>query len=391
MNKELLHKNVQEFLEQNYQEEISKIIFKGSPFSGISSQELAVQLTGKKKAEKKLPSWFSSRGILYPPTLNLEQTSSEKTAEYKASLVKGSSLVDLTGGFGIDSFLFSKNIEKVVHCEINGDLSEIATHNAQIFGKDNLRFHSGDGIEFLKSSSAVFDWIYIDPSRRDHSGGRIFKLSDCLPDVPSHLELLFEKGKRILIKTSPLLDLQAGIRELKNVSEIHIVAVDNEVKELLWILEKDPSKEIRIKTINFRKKGNQEFEAIWGSKHNVELTRPLSYLYEPNAAIMKSGVFETLGETFHLLKLHSNTHLFTSEELKDFPGRRFKIEKTLPYKKKALKSALKEGKAHVTTRNFPETVMTIRNKFSLKEGGNTYLFFTTIENNEKVILWCTKR
>lgn len=391
MNKNLLHKEVQEFLEQNYQEEISKIIFKGSPFSGITAQELAVQLTGKKKAEKKLPSWFCSRGVVYPPTINLEQTSSEKTADYKASLVKGNSLVDLTGGFGIDSFSFSKNLKKVIHCEINGELSEMAAHNAQILGKNNLEFHLGDGIEFLKRSSTVFDWIYIDPSRRDHTGGRIFKLSDCLPDVPSHLELLFEKGKRIFIKTSPLLDLQAGIRELKNVSEIHVVAVDNEVKEVLWILEKDTCKEVRIKTINFRKKGNQEFESIWGPEHNADLSRPLSYLYEPNAAIMKSGAFETLGKTFHLFKLHANTHLFTSGELRDFPGRRFKIEKTLPFKKKVLKDALEEDRAHITTRNFPESVVTIRKKLGLKDGGDTYLFFTTIENNEKVVLLCTKR
>ncbi len=391
MNKNLLHKEVQEFLEQNYQEEISKIIFKGSPFSGITSQELAVQLSGKKKAEKKFPTWFCSRGIIYPPTINLEQTSSEKTADYKASLVKGNSLVDLTGGFGIDSFSFSKNFKKVIHCEINQDLSEIAAHNAILLGKQNLDFHLGDGINYLKSSSNMFDWIYIDPSRRAHSGGRVFQLSDCLPDVPSHLELLFEKAKRIFIKTSPLLDLQAGIKELKNVSEIHVVAVDNEVKELLWILEKDSSKKIRIKTLNFSNKGNQEFETIWRSEDKVGLSRPLSYLYEPNAAIMKSGKFETLGKTFHLFKLHANTHLFTSEELKDFPGRRFKIEQMLPYKKKAVKDAVKEGKAHVTTRNFPESVATIRKKLSLREGGDTYLFFTTLENNEKVVLMCTKQ
>lgn len=391
MNKLLLHKEVQEYLEQNYREDISKVVFKGSPFSEITPQELAVQLTGKKKAEKKLPTWFNSRGILYPPKINLEQTSSEKTADYKASLVKGNSLVDLTGGFGIDSFLFSKSFKKVIHCEISRELSEIVAHNAKVLGKNNLEFHLGDGIEFLESSSSIFDWIYVDPSRRDTGGGRVFKLSDCLPDVPSHLDQLFEKGNKILIKTSPLLDLQAGLRELKKVSEIHVVAIDNEVKELLWFLDKETSVEIKIKTINFRNKGNQKFETTWESEKNVLFSHPLSYLYEPNAAIMKSGMFSTLGTTFNLFKLHSNTHLFTSQELREFPGRRFKIEQTLPYKKKALKEALQSGKAHVTTRNFPESVVTIRKKLSLKEGGDTYLFFTTIENNEKVVLLCTKR
>lgn len=390
MNKALLHTEVQDFLEENYKEDVSKIVFKGSPFPEVSPQELAVQLTGKKKAEKKLPTWFHTRGIIYPPTLNLEQTSSEKTASYKASLMNGRSIIDITGGFGIDSYFFSKKFDKVVHCELNEELSEMAAHNFKMLGSKNIETYSGDGIDYLKNTTEVFDWIYIDPSRRDEAGGRVFHLSDCLPDVPEHLELLWEKGKNILIKTSPLLDLQAGIRELKNIQEIHVVAVENEVKELLWLLKKNTSEAIRVKTLNFRKKGDQVYENSLNNHESIDLSAPLSYLYEPNAAIMKSGLYDALGKELGLEKLHFNTHLFTSDTLVDYPGRRFKVLEILPYKKKKIKAALKTDKAHVSTRNFPESVAALRKQFKLKDGGETYLFFTTSLNDEKILLVCEK-
>ncbi|WP_235942588.1 class I SAM-dependent methyltransferase [Salinimicrobium oceani] len=378
-------------MESHYKEETSKMAFQGSPFPEVSTQELLVQLSGKKRAEKKLPTWFSHQGILYPPNINLEQTSSEVTAVYKAGLVSRGSMADLTGGFGIDSFYFSKHVDQVYHFEINRELQEIAAHNFGILGAKNVISKPEDGMEFLKFTSESFDWLYLDPSRRSDHGGRVFFLSDCLPNVPENLELLQKKAENILIKTSPLLDLQAGLRELDKVSEIHIIAVDNDVKELLWILSKNSSEAVKVKTVNFQKQEKQVFESFIDHQPAEEYTAPQKFLYEPNAAIMKSGMFGALGRDFRLEKLHPNTQLFTSNELREFPGRRFEIIKVLPFRKKELKRNFKSAKANITTRNFPESVQNLRKIFGIKEGGSDFLFFTTLNTEEKVVLLCQKR
>jgi hypothetical protein len=390
LNRALLNSEVQEFLEEQYKTEVSKMAFRGSPFEGISTQELLVQLSGKKKAEKKLPLWFGTRGIIYPPNLNLEQTSSEVTAKYKASLVAGASLADLTGGFGIDSYYFSEKIEKVRHLELNPELQEIAEHNFEVLGAKNIISEACDALNFLKNTSERFDWVYIDPSRRDEAGGRVFFLSDCLPNVPENLDILQEKAENILIKTSPLLDLQAGLNELENVREIHVVAVDNDVKELLWVLNKNASEGIEIKTVNFQKKEKQVFNGIFGGNPPENYSEPKNFLFEPNAAIMKSGLFGRLGNELGLEKLHPNSQLYTSDTPVNFPGRRFKVLQILPFRKKQLKKDLQLKKANITTRNFPESVAELRKILKIKEGGESYLFFTTLQNEEKVVLLCKK-
>lgn len=391
MNKALLHPEVQEFIRENCTADLSTVIFKGSPFPDISIQELAVQINGLNKARTKIPTWFKNRNIIYPPNINLEQTSSETTAKYKASLAEGNNLIDLTGGLGIDDYFFAKNFKEVTHCEINPELSEIATHNFRALKAENIRTVQGDGIEILKNSAEYFDWIYIDPSRRDEAGGKVFHLDQCTPDVSKNLELFFQRSDNILIKTSPLLDLKQGITELDKVKEIHIIAVDHEVKELLWILKKKFKGEVRVKTLHFQKKETQEFEAgICGSQKDVPVSLPRSFIYEPNPAIMKSGMFAELAIQTGTAKLHPNSHLYTSEELLHFPGRRFKLHQTLAYKRKALKKSLKLKKANITTRNFPGSVASLRKELKIEDGGTDYLFFTTNVNEEKVVLVCSK-
>ncbi|EZH73900.1 SAM-dependent methyltransferase [Aquimarina atlantica] len=392
MNPLLLHKEVQEFITKKSEGalDISTLILSGSPFEGISGKELAQQIQGKRKAKRKLPTWHDKNKIYYPPTLNLEQTSSEITALYKSKLVSGTSLIDLTGGFGIDDYFFAKHITTVIHCELNTSLSKIASHNFEILEQKNIQTIIGDGLDILKDHNTL-DWIYIDPSRRHDSKGKVFFLEDCLPDVPSNLDLLFKKSKNILIKTSPLLDIQMGSKALQNIKEIHVVAVENEVKELIWILDKTYTEDIKIMTINIQKTVHQEFSFFLKdeARQSANMGLPMTYLYEPNAAILKSGSFQSIATTFELTKLHINSHLYTSDHKIDFPGRRFEVIAVYPYQKKVL-SKIGITKANITIRNFQESVATLRKKFKIKDGGDDYLFFTTSYDNKKVVIHCKK-
>lgn len=389
MNKNILHTDVQQFINENLKTDINKLILKGSPFSNIDTQKLANQIISKKKSKEKLPTWFATEKIFYPPKISIEQTSSEITAEYKSELISGKNLVDITGGFGVDTFYFSKTFDEVTHCEINSELSEIVSHNYQQLGVQNIKTIASDGIYFLKNTTENFDCIYIDPSRRNDAKGKVFLLKDCLPNVPENLDFLFTKSDKILIKNSPMLDISNGINELQFVKEIHVIAVKNEVKELLFLLEKDYQNSIIVKTINLLKQGNQEFSFHLNTKKKSDYSEPLSYLYEPNTAILKAGAFHQISEQLNLLKLHEHSHLYTSENLlEDFPGRKFKIQEVLNYDKKKIAKFLPNKKANITTRNFPKTVAQIRKENKLKDGGNIYIFFTTNCNNKRIVIIC---
>ena len=391
MIKDLLNIENQEFINNNLNSDIASLLLNQTLNTSVDKKVLIEQIEAKKKCEKKLPTWFNTENIYYPNKLNIEQTSSEITAKYKSEIVNGDSIIDITGGFGVDCFYFSKRFNSVTHCEINKELSDIVKHNCNQLRINNIECISGSGTDILNSLNTAFDCIYIDPSRRSDIKGKVFQLKDCLPNVPEFLELFFKYSKTILIKTSPLLDFTIGINELKHVKTIHSLAVNNEVKELLWLLERDYNREIEIKTINIQKENEQVFSFNLNEELEAEapLSKPLSYLYEPNSAILKAGAFNILAKKLNLFKLHKHSHLYTSENLIDFPGRSFKIENILPYNKKGF-SKTKITKANVTTRNFPESVQNIRKKLKLKDGGKTYLFFTTSLNNEKQIIICSK-
>jgi len=391
LNNYLLNKEVQEFINSCLNSDIALILLKGTTFPNVETKEIIEQIEAKRKCEKKLPTWLSTQNIYYPNKLNVEQTSSEVTAQYKSNLIQGNSLIDLTGGFGVDSYYFSKVFNEVAHCEINSSLSTIVDYNFKVLGKNSIKTLNYDGIQFLKENDATFDWIYLDPSRRNESKGKVFFLRDCLPNVSQHVDLFFKHSKNIMIKTSPLLDISAGIDELEFVKEIHIVAIENEVKELLWILENNYVGIVSVIASNIKILGTETFIFKLNEEidANVKYNEPLNYLYEPNSAILKSGAFKSVSEQLKVFKLHTNSHLYTLESLIEFPGRRFKIEKVLPYSKSILKTELPK-KANVTVRNFPETVAQLRKKFKIDEGRNTYLFFTTNIESEKIVLICSK-
>lgn len=391
MDLRILNAEIQAFIDNNIGKSISKLALQKNPFQEVDWISILNQIEAKTKAKEKLPTWFSTENIIYPSKISIEQTSSEKTAAYKASIVSGESLIDLTGGFGVDDFYFAKKIKTVAHCEINPELSNLVKHNFEQLNVSNITCYAGDSLATLFSLNSKWDWIYIDPSRRNDTKGKVFMLKDCLPNVPENIDFYFTHSNAVLIKTAPILDISAGLSELKHVKTIHIVALENEVKELLWELHKDYSGNINIKTVNILKDKTETFDFVLNENSKFpNLSLPQKYLYEPNSAIMKSGGFDEVSSFYNLNKLHKHSHLYTSTALISFPGRVFEIQNTFPYNKTEMKSYLEKSQANITTRNFPDSVETIRKKWKIKDGGNVYCFFTTDENNHKIVLICTK-
>jgi hypothetical protein len=387
----ILKTEIQEFINANLNTDVAKLALKKNPFPEIDFAVILNQIAAKSKAKDKLPTWFAANNIIYPGKISVEQTSSEKTALYKSNIVSGDLLIDLTGGFGVDDYFFASKIKSVTHCEINPELSAVVKHNFEQLNVKNIECYAGDSLETLKNLNRKWDWIYIDPSRRNDAKGKVFMLKDCLPNVPENLDFYFEKSDAILIKTAPLLDLSAGLSELKNVKAIHIVALENEVKELLWELHKDYSGEVTLKTANITKGTIDSFEFAMNQESifpNYSL--PKKYLFEPNSAVMKSGGFDAVAVNYSISKLHKHSHLYTSDEIITFPGRIFEITASFSYNKTEMKNYMSGKQFNITTRNFPETVENIRKKWKIKDGGNLYSFFTTDENNNKIVLICAK-
>jgi hypothetical protein len=391
LNLTILNPEIQAFINSNIGKSISKLALQKNPFTDVDWIRILSQIEAKSKAKDKLPNWFATKNIIYPSKISIEQTSSKKTAEYKASIVSGESLIDLTGGFGVDDYYFAKKIKKVAHCEINLELSAVVKHNFEQLNTSNINCYPGDSLITLDTLNTKWDWIYIDPSRRNDAKGKVFLLKDCLPNVPENLDFYFRNSDAVLIKTAPLLDITAGLSELKHVKTIHIVALENEVKELLWELHKDYFGNVNIKTVNIVKEKLETFDFILNGNATLpNFSLPKKYLYEPNSAIMKSGGFDEVSSFYNLNKLHKHSHLYTSTDLIPFPGRIFDIENSFPYNKSEMKTFLENTQANITTRNFPESVESIRKKWKIKDGGNVYCFFTTDENNNKIVLICTK-
>ena len=375
MNKEILRSDIQGFIKKHLNFDIAAISLAKSPFSDVSSAELAAQVKGLRTAAEKLPTWFATSGIYYPPTLNLEQASSEPLAQYKAGLIRGEVLVDLTGGFGVDSFFFSKQFKKVHYCERDAGLAEIAAHNFTRLGARNIEVHTGNGLEFLEEiarGKEVVDCIYLDPSRRGKGGKRVFRLSEYEPPVAELLPGLFGCSRHVLLKTAPMLDLTEGTKLLGQVREVHVVGILNEVKELLWRLDQEWTQRPELIAADLSYPSHAlRFTESEESTSQVSFGMPGKYLYEPNACILKAGAFKTTALRYGLVKLHPSTHLYTSQSLVPFPGRRFEIKEMLPYKP----GKLPYRKANVSTRNFPESVAVIRKRNRISDGGTTYLFF----------------
>lgn len=384
MNENILADEVQAYINSHINADVNQIALAKPVFQNISSAELAGQIAAKKKSIHKLPTWYQTSKIYYPTLLSVEQCSSEPTAAYKANLAIGDYLIDLTAGFGVDSYFFAQNIKQVYSCEINLTLSALSAYNGKTLGVKNVTYLGGDGIEFLKNTAQKFDTIYLDPARRSNST-KVFKLKDCTPDVTAHLDLFLIKAKRLIIKTAPLLDITAGLSELKNISEIHIVSVKNECKELLWVADRNYQGEPKIicATLNSIIKTFSFPLSALKTLINISNTDPKGYLYEPDVALLKSGAFNLIASKYNLQKLHQQSQLYFSETIDpDFLGRIFEIKSLITLNE--LKKE-KELIGNVIVRNFPEKAENLVKKYKIKPSHDYFIIFTATNQGNIVI------
>ena len=386
-----------QFLLDHLTDNVSQLVLRPH-LPSVDVRKLAAQITARQKTRDKLPAWYANNDVLYPPPLSVEQASSEPTARYKASLVGGALLLDLTGGMGVDAWAFAQRVGQVVYVERQSELTELAAHNLPLLGAANVLFRTGDGLTLVDQLTQPVDWIYLDPHRRDERGGKVAGLANCEPNMlrADVLAGLLAKSSRILLKTSPLIDIDAAIRQLTDqgvatVTTVHVVAVQGEVKEVLFVLGKPNASiyTIEINAVNLLADSNVVF--LFNRNHErvagVTFGDPQRYLYEPNAAVLKGGAFRLVAARYNLIKLSPNSHLYTSDTLRpDFPGRAFVLEHVSRHDRTALQSLLPTMKANLTVRNFPQSVVELRKKLALQEGGDIYIFATTLLNGDKRLL-----
>ena len=378
----ITHPEVQQFIASHENDDVQALLLAHREILGLPAAWVATQIQGRRKAREKLPLWYRTPGIVYPPALSLEQCSSEQTARYKQQLIRGHQAVDLTAGYGVDAFFASQSFVRLEYVEPDLHLLELARHNHLLLGSENIGYHGQSAESFISRSNEAFDLIYIDPSRRKGSR-RVYHLGDCTPDVVSLKDTLLQRSLQVLIKASPLLDLKQAQRELGSVDQFIVLAVENECKETLVHLRRGPERQQpTIHAVQLDKTGEPTpFAFTWEQEKAARSTYsiPQTYLYEPNAAILKSGAFRLIGERYELEKLAPDTHLYTAEVQKpEFPGRLFRIIEQVTLHSR-LHEQFENGCANVLTRNYPLRVEEILRKTGLREGGTSYLICARAE------------
>lgn len=393
-----LSPEIKDFIASHFSDNTDKLLLNAQKFPGIDVPFAVDQILARRQIRDKLPSWYKQPDLLFPSRLSAEQCSSETTACYKQNLIRGERVCDLTGGLGIDSWYLSRKAKEVVYIERFPEYCRAAEHNFRILGANNIHIRQADVREILSSLKA--DTFYIDPARRSDNDKRIFALSDCEPDVIALKQSLLSGARRLIIKASPMVDLSESLRLLPETTEIHILALRNECKEILFVLEKsirpDPMNPLKIFTRNFIPNGeDQEFSYI--RQEESCLSTPTTctvghYLYEPNTAVLKSGAFKSIAHRYRLNKLHPSSHLYTSDvHVSDFPGRIFTTVSVYDFSQKHLKELGKKiPKANITVRNFPLSVETLRKRTGITEGGDIYLFATTLADARRILIDCRK-
>ena len=421
-----------EFIVAHRTDDPRQLALQASRFPDVDMPYALSQIQGWQAARRKLPSFAANQDIVYPPHLSMEQCSSEATALYKAEAVHrlldsfkgeedvsdkgfGDSMTDLTGGFGVDFYFVSRHFRRAQYTERNAELCQVVEHNFKVLGADNASVVCGDAVEQLRTIDPQ-TLIFIDPARRDAHGARTFAISDCTPDVMELLPDLRRKARFVMIKLSPMLDWHKAVADLGNVSEVHIISVKNECKELLLVLSaagdgQGAAAGLRVCCVDCQPHADgawhyvsEEYtdgddfsgtpscgfpsSAAPSASLSTALLQPGAWIYEPNASIMKAGCFAMLSARYGMPQVAQNSHLFLSESLVEaFPGRRFQVCAVTELNKKALRQALSGiAKANIAVRNFPLSVADLRKKLKLKDGGDTYIFATTLADSRHVLI-----
>lgn len=383
-----MNAETQNFVSAHRNDDIRTLALSMHKYPNVDAQRALENIAGRQMAKHKIPTWYERDDIWYPSHQSMEQCSSELAAEYKTALCFGKTMVDVTGGFGVDCAWMSQRFAEVTYVERQPALCQTAEHNFKALGLNHIRVVNANCVDYLNAMERV-DCLFIDPGRRLQQGERVVALEDCEPNVVMLENLLLEKSRRVIIKLSPMLDIAHTIAQLQRVVAVHVVAVRNECKELLLVLDNEEHGNMPLHCINFVADECQQFifsreeEADTPVAYARELKK---YLYEPNAAILKGGAYRSVAMRFELEKLHADSHLYTSDSLmRSFPGRVFEVEGC---SNEESTRKLLEGveKANLTIRNYPGSVEKLRKSLAIKEGGEVYLFATTMANKEKVII-----
>lgn len=376
-------------LAENEGADTAKLALKWGGKKDFPTTFLLTQLTGRKIASKKLPDWHQIKTIIYPDKTALEQCSSTLAANNKQRFIPNGRIADLTGGLGIDSYSFAKVSASVIYVEPNEERLKFATHNFHELGIKNVDFQCNSAEEFIKGLNInEFDLIYLDPSRRDDNNRRAFRLSDLQPDVLQLKEQILKAAPKLLLKVGPMLDITEAIRELGKVTTVNIVSIKDECKELLFYIDENASENPDIICSELSESSKNEFTFNYQQEKIIELKTGLvsKYIYDPQASIIKAGAYKSIADTFELIKLNSNTHLYTSEQLiNNFPGKCYEVINHLTYDLKHLKSELKNKHYHLVFRNFTEDADKVVSKLNIKSGGDKYLFFYSDVNQKPQI------
>lgn len=392
-----MNPETQDFIRKHWREDVHALALAGCRDRAVDFSLALQQIQGMQKAEKKLPAHFAAADVLFPPSLAMEQCSSWAAAQYKASLLQGDTLVDLTGGFGVDTFAFARRFSTCVYVEPQQALCETVRHNAKAMHVSNVEFCCQTMEDYLRRARPA-DCLFADPSRRDSHGRRVVSLADCTPDIERCKETLLALARNaVMVKLSPMLDIRDTLARFPETAAVHVVSVEGECRELLLLLSHEPihpqqrpfvAADIRKgTTVTFRFTPQEETDA-----HPLWADSPGKYLYEPNAALMKAGAFRSVAVRFELRKLHPNSHLYTSDKLHpDFPGRVFEVTDAFTFGKKQCAERLKGiVAANVAVRNFPLTASELQRRLSLNDGGEHYIFGTTFYGGQKMLLRCRK-